>query len=119
MNPIRPKAFDDLPVVTKNMLAAEPQFHPRRFSDPVSSLNGDVHETTRRLVQTIEMLDRLHIEIVNVEADRQRNRRINVAYSRECAVLEAVEVARDAQQSHWCANRFGVEIRWCIPVEAA
>jgi hypothetical protein len=119
MNPILPKAFDDLPVVTKNMLAADPQFHPRRFTDPVSQLNDEIHDTTRRLANAVEMIDGLGIRIIAVEADRARNRRIQVAYSRECNALEAVEVTRDAIWSHWCANRFGVEIRWCIPVEAA
>lgn len=94
-------------------------FRPRRFTDPVSQANDDIHETTRRLVQAVEMVDALGIRIMAVEADRARNRRIQVSYSRECEALEAVEVARDATWSHWCANRFGVEIRWFIPVEAA
>lgn len=94
-------------------------FRPRRFSDPVSPLNDELHETTQRLAHAVEMVDRLGIRIMAVEADRTRNRRIQVSYSPECNALEAVEVARDATWSHWCANRFGVEIRWCIPVEAA
>lgn len=94
-------------------------FRPRRFSDPVSQLNQDVHDTTRRLTQAIEMVDGLGIRIIAVEADRIRNRRIQVAHSRECNALDAVEISRDAVWSHWCANRFGVEIRWCVPVEAA
>lgn len=94
-------------------------FRPRRFSDPVSPLNDDVHDTARRLTHAIEMLDYLGIRIMAVEADRARNRRIQVAYSRECDRLDGVEVMRTALWSHWCAHRHGVEIRWCIPVEAA
>ena len=93
-------------------------FRRRRFTDPVSQLNGDVHDTARRLIQVIEMVDELGIEIIAVEADRTRNRRIQVMHSREFDALEdAVEVTRDANWSHWCANRFGVEIRWCIPAK--
>ncbi len=94
-------------------------FRPRRFTDPVSQLNDEIHDTTKRLAQAVEMVDRLGIRIIAVEADRARNRRIQVAYSPECQALDAVEVARDATWSHWCASRFGVEIRWVVPVEAA
>lgn|SRR5512139_423667 len=95
-------------------------FRRRRFSDPVSQLNDDIHGITRSLALAVEMVDRLGIRIIAVEADRARNRRIQVVYSPECNALEeAVEVARNAVWSHWCANRFGVEIRWCIHVEAA
>ena len=95
-------------------------FKPRRFSDPVSDLNATVHDKARLLASAIEMVDRMGIEIIAVEADRTRNSVIQVAYSRECDPLRGVEVTRSgAGFSHWCANRNGVEIRWCIPVEAA
>jgi hypothetical protein len=101
------------------MPSAPAAFRPRRFSDPVSDLNADIHDQARMLSAAVEMVDKLGIRIIAVEADRARNRRIQVAYGPECHALDAIEVARDAAWSHWCANRFGVEIRWCIPVEAA
>lgn len=100
--------------------AALDAIRPRRFSDPVSPLNDALHDTARALINAIELLDHLGIRILAVEADRSRNRRIQVDYSRECDRLGGVEVARAAEWSHWCAQRHGVEIRWCIPaVEAA
>lgn len=94
-------------------------FRPRRFSDPVSDLNATVHDKARLLASAIEMVDRMEIEIIAVEADRTRNSVIQVAYSRACDQLHGVEVMRNGVWSHWCANRNGIEIRWCIPVEAA
>lgn len=112
-------ATDVMP--TRPHLADEPRvFKPRRFSDPVSDLNCDVHDKARLLASAIEMVDRMEIEIIAVEADRSRNSVIQVAYSRACDQLNGVEVTRSGNGfSHWCANRNGVEIRWCIPVEAA
>lgn len=94
-------------------------FHRRRFSDPVSDLNADLHDKTRLLAQTVEMVDRLGLEIIAVDACRVRNSIIQVAPSPACEALEGVEVARSNGFSHWCANRFGVEIRWCVPMRAA
>lgn len=94
-------------------------FRMRRFTDPVSPLNDDLHDTARSLIHAIELLDHLGIEIMSVEADRTRNRRIQVVPGREVSRLDGVEITRTAQWSHWCANRHGVEIRWCVPVEAA
>ncbi len=94
-------------------------FHPRRFSDPVSDLNAEVHDRARLLAQAVEMVDRLGLRILAVEADRTRNSRVMVMYAPECDALEGVEVARQGGFNHWCATRFGVEIRWCIPMEAA
>lgn len=94
-------------------------FRPRRFSDPVSPLNDDLHDQTRLLAAAVEMIDRLGLQILSVEADRTRNRRIQVIHSPEVDALGGVEVARQNGWSHWSANRFGVEIRWCIPMEAA
>lgn len=94
-------------------------FHPRRFSDPVSDLNADMHDRARLLAQTVEMIDRLGIVIYSVEADRSRNSRVHVAYSRECDALGAIEYKRANGWSHWIANRFGVEIVWRIRMEAA
>lgn len=94
-------------------------FRPRRFSDQVSDLNCHVHDKTRLLAQTVEMVDRLGLQIMSVEADRSRNSVIHVMPTAECNALEGVEVARQNGYSHWCANRFGVEIRWCVPMEAA
>lgn len=88
----------------------------RRFTDPCSELNCDLHDAARMLAATVEMVDGLGLEILTVEADRQRNRRILVAYSPQCAALEGVEYKRGPEWSHWSASRFGVEIRWCIPV---
>lgn len=89
-------------------------FRRRRFSDPVSSLNETIHDTTRALTQAITMVDGLGLRIISVEAERNRNKRIHVVYGPECAALDAVETSRNAEWSHWTANRFGVEIRWCI-----
>lgn len=94
-------------------------FRRRRFSDPVSDLNAHVHDKTRLLAQTVEMVDRLGLKIMSVEADSRRNSVIHVVSSAGCDALDGVEVARQNGYSHWCANRFGVEIRWCIPVDAA
>lgn len=92
-------------------------FRPRRFSDPVSPLNETIHDTARALAQAVAMVDGLGLQIINVEAERNRNKRIHIVYSRECAALDAVETSRNAEWSHWTANRFGVEIRWCIPAQ--
>lgn len=96
-----------------------PAFHPRRFSDPVSDLNAHVYDKLRLLAQAVEMVDRLGLRILSVNADRTRNSRILVERSRECDALEGVEITRTAEYSHWCANRFDVEIVWCIEREAA
>ncbi|MHB1053494.1 MAG: hypothetical protein ACYCZT_10555 [Thiobacillus sp.] len=92
-------------------------FKPRRFSDPVSPLNDKVYDKARLLAQVVEMIDGLGIEIMNVDADRVRNSRVQVAPSRQCDALEGVEFKRQNGYSHWVANRFGVEIVWCIPVQ--
>ena len=111
-------ASDRMP--TRPHLADEPGvFKPRRFSDPVSDLNAHVHDKARLLAAAVEMVDRMGIEIITVEADRNRNSMIHVAYSHACDQLGGVEVLRTRGYSHWCASRHGVEIRWCIPVEAA
>ncbi len=94
-------------------------FNPRRFTDPCSPLNDDLHDQTRLLASAVEMIDRLGLEILSVEADRSRNKRVLVTYSRACDALGGVEVARQGGYSHWSAHRFGVEIRWAIPMEAA
>lgn len=94
-------------------------FRPRRFSDPVSEINAQVYDRSRLLAKATEMVDRLGLTILSVEADRTRNSRILVQHTPECAMLDGVEVARSSGYSHWAANRFGVEIHWCIPVEAA
>ena len=94
-------------------------FHPRRFSDPVSAINSDLHDAARTLASAVEMVDRLGLKILSVEADHHRNRRIQVIYSAECTALEGVEIARHPGWSVWAANRFGVEIRWVIPMKAA
>lgn len=100
-------------------------FHPRtppgsagfrRFSDPVSPLNDGLHDQTRLLAEAVKMVDGLGLRIIAVEADRARNKRIQVSYSYECDALDAVEVARDGLWSHWAVNHRGVEIRWCVPV---
>lgn len=115
---IRPKSLDSLVAVTQTMLADDPLvFRPRRFSDPVSDLNAIVFDRARQLGMVVEMIDRLGIEIMRVEAERTRNIRVQVAYGPECDVLEGVEVKRADGWSHWCANRYGVEIVWCIPVQ--
>lgn len=94
-------------------------FHPRRFTDPVSDLNAHIYDRARLLAQAVEMVDRLGIEIMSVEVPYKRNSRILVAYSRECDALEGVETKRGIGWSHWTANRFDVEIVWCIEQEAA
>lgn len=94
-------------------------FPPRRFSDPVSPLNDGIHDETRMLLSAVELVDKLGLKIISVDADRSRNKRILVSYSSECDALEGVEVARQNSASHWAATRYGVEIRWVIPMEAA
>ena len=94
-------------------------FKPRRFTDPVSDLNAHVYDRSRLLAQVVEMVDGLGLQILAVEADRTRNSRVMVMYARECDALEGVEVVRQGGFSHWCATRFGVEIRWCISMEVA
>lgn len=107
LDPVRPEVFDT-PAV----------FRPRRFSDPVSDLNADIHDRARLLASAVEMVDDLGLQIVSVEADHTRNSRVIVIHHTErCAALGGVEVARSAGYSHWCANRFGVEIRWCILIQ--
>lgn len=91
----------------------------RRFSDPVSPLNDEIHDQARLLAAAVEAVDHLGIEIMAVEADRTRNKRIQVAYSPACDALGGVETARGPEWSHWTANRFGVEIVWCIHVGVA
>lgn len=86
-----------------------------RFGDPVSIPNSDIHDTVRMLVTTVEMLDRMGIEVVSVVADRSRNQRVLVNYSRECDALEGVECQRGPDWSYWTTNRFGIEIRWMRP----
>lgn len=94
-----------------------PAFAHRRFSDPVSPLNDEIHDTARLLLQAIKVVDDLGLQIICVEADRSRNRRILVTHAPACAALEGVEVVRDRYGSQWVANRFGVEIRWCVRSE--
>lgn len=96
-----------------------PVFRHHRFGDAMSPLNADLHDSAAMLLTAIRMVDQLGITILSVDADQQRNKRIHVAYSRECDALEGVEVRRCAEWSVWCANRYGTEIRWCIPMEAA
>jgi hypothetical protein len=108
LTPVRPELLDE-PAV----------FRPRRFSDPVSELNAHVYDKSRLLAQVVEMVDKLGLQILAVEADRTRNSRIMVMNAPECETLEGVEVARQGGFSHWAATRFGVEIRWCIQMEAA
>jgi hypothetical protein len=92
---------------------------PRRFSDPVSPLNCDIHDSARLLANAVELVDQLELEIISIEADNSRNQRILVVYSRACDALEGAETLRRAGWSHWVSNRFGVEIRWCFPTTEA
>lgn len=94
-------------------------FTSRRFSDPVSDLNAHVYDKARLLEQAVKMVDGLGIQIISAEAGLHYNNSILVAYCRACDALEGVEVKRHAGNSHWCANRFGTEIRWVLPWEAA
>lgn len=106
LDPVRPELLDTPAVFTR-----------RRFSDPVSDLNAAVHDKARLLAQAVEMVDGLGLKIVSVEADRTRNSRITVMHAPECDALDGLQVARQDGYSHWCSNRFGVEIRWCIQIE--
>lgn len=116
---IRPKVINNLSPVNKEALNDDPIFRPRRFSDPVSPLNEDIHDETRLLLSAIALVDKLGLKIISIDADRSRNKRILVGYSHECDALDGVEVARHNGASHWAATRHGVEIRWVIPMEAA
>lgn len=94
-------------------------FHSRRLSDPVSPLNETIHDSARVLLQAVERVDALGLHIMSITAECYYNKRIHVAYSPECAALDGVETSRSAGWSHWNANRFGVEILWCIPTQEA
>ncbi|MFH2082050.1 MAG: hypothetical protein ABIK08_11265 [Pseudomonadota bacterium] len=85
---------------------------PHRFGDPVNPENGDIHDAARSLVAAVQTLDRLGIRIVSIEADRLRNQRVVVDYSRECDALGGVETVSGPYWSQWTANRYGIEIRW-------
>jgi hypothetical protein len=105
--PVRPELLDTPAVFTH-----------RRFSDAVSDLNAHVYDKSRLLEQAVKMVDGLGIRIISAEAGINFNNAILVDYSRECDALDGVEVKRHNGNSHWCANRFGTEIRWVLPVEA-
>lgn len=94
-------------------------FRQRRFSDPVSPLNESIHDTARTLAQAVEMVDGLGLQIISVEAERSRNKRFHVTYSAACDALNGVETKRNAEWTHWTANRFGVEIIWCVATREA
>lgn len=96
-----------------------PVYRQHRFSDPVGPLNEEIHDATRMLLQAIALVDELGLQILSVDADRSRNKRILVRYCRQCDALEGVEVMRQGGVSHWAATRYGVEIRWCVEMEAA
>ena len=110
-------------ILQNNLMARDASapdvFTHRRLGDSVSPLNDELHDTTRLLAEAVRMIDQLGLKIISVDADRSRNKRVLVSYSRECDALEGVEYKRQGGYSHWCANRFGVEIQWCIPAEAA
>lgn len=122
LKPIRTKLLADAPCVTQLQIDDDPLpsvFHPRRFSDSVSDLNAHVYDKSRLLEQAVKMVDGLGIRIISAEAGINFNNAVLVAYSRECDALDGVEVKRINGNSHWCANRFGTEIRWIVPMDAA
>ena len=43
-------------------------FPPRRFSDPVSPLNDGIHDETRMLLSAVELVDKLGLKIISVDA---------------------------------------------------
>lgn len=96
-----------------------PVFRIRRFSDEVGPLNEQIHGAARLLLQAVALVDQLGLKILSVDADRSRNKRVLVSYCRQCDTLDGVEVMRLGGFSHWSATRYGVEIRWCIPMEVA
>lgn len=116
LTPVRSVSAEDIAADAGSMPAV---FTARRFSDPVSDLNATVYDKARLLEQAVKMVDGLGIRIISAEAGINFNNAILVSYSRECDALEGVEVKRANGNSHWCANRFGTEIRWILPVEAA
>jgi hypothetical protein len=85
---------------------------PRRLGDAVSEINADVHDAARLLVAAVDVLDRLGIPVVTVQADRRRNQRVIVEHCQACDQLGGVEVMRCPDFTLWTANRFGIEIRW-------
>ncbi len=122
LKPIRPVQLADAPCVTRAQLDDEPLpavFHPRRFSDSVSDLNAHVYDKSRLLAQAVKMVDDLGIRIISAEAGINFNNAVLVDYSRACDALDGVEVKRINGNSHWCAHRYGTDIRWVLPVEAA
>lgn len=93
-------------------MSAAVMCRPRRFGDPVSDMNAEVHDAARLLVAAVDTLDRLGIPVITVQADRRRNQRVMVEYCRACDALEGVEFRSGGEWSTWTANRYGIEIRW-------
>lgn len=91
---------------------------PRRFGDPVSDSNCEIHDAARLLLAAVETLDRLGIEVVSVEADCRRNQRVLVEYCRACDALDGVACMTNPDFTMWTANLHGIEIRWMRPSSA-
>lgn len=104
---------------TTAAIRAVNNFQRRRFTDPVSEINANVHDKTRLLALAVEMVDNLGLRIVSAEAVADRNNSIHVVYGPACDALDGAEVGRHNGNSHWCAHRFGTEIRWVVLGEAA
>jgi hypothetical protein len=89
-----------------------------RFSDPISEMNGDIRDAARGLVTAVAMLDQMGIAVVSIEADRRRNQRVMVEYSRDCDALNGVPFILGPVWTTWTASRYGIEIRWMLPTES-
>lgn len=92
---------------------------PHRFGDPMNPGNNDIHDAARGLVAAVAVLDRLGIAVVSVEADRLRNQRVVVEYSKACDALDGVEIVSGPYWSQMTAHRYGIEIRWMRMKEPA
>lgn len=104
---------------TLNRIPSPPSRPVRRFTDSISDLNADVYDSARLLARAVELVDHLGLHIIAVEADRSRNQRLQVTYSPACDQLDGAQTACHNGYCHWTANKFGVEIRWCLPIGEA
>lgn len=89
--------------------------HPiphRRIGDSISERNADMQDSASLLANAVGLIDRLGLTILAIDADRSRNRSIQVQAGPACASLDGVLAASSGGYNHYCANRFGCEIRW-------
>lgn len=87
----------------------------RRFGDPVSGVNLDIHDSIGLLQAAIRLLDHHEMVILWAEAvAAPRNNRVQIVWSPAVDKLfpEAVPVNRGLDYTVFVTSRFGVEVRW-------